>query len=139
MGGNAGEMLESMENPLVQALLVCEQVITDERTHRKSLINVFNHVHTRAFPLVFPELTVFASLTNGNGALNCELRCVKGDGVTPIFSTRGPIEFPDPNALVDLVFSLNDLAFPEAGTYSFLLFSEDDLLAERRFHVAQAR
>ena len=123
-----------MEPPLVQAFLVCEQVITDERSHRKSLINVFDHIHTRAFPLMIPRLTVFASMSNGNGAMDIELRCVKGDQSRPLFVTKGPVEFPDPNAMVDLVIELH-VSFPEPGMYSFVLSCEDDLLAERRFHI----
>lgn len=118
---------------MVQAFLLCEQVIADERTHQKSLINIFHQVHAWAFPLVLPRMAVFASLINGNGIVGFEVRCIKDDS-EPIFSTKGQVEFANPNALVELVIELN-VAFPASGSYAFLLYCGDELLAEKRFHV----
>ena len=127
-----------METPIVQALLVCDQVITDEQTKRKSLINILNHIHGKALPLTFPRLTVFATLTNGNGQMTVELRCAKVDTDVAIFGAKGPLVFPNPNAVVDLVFQLNNLSFKEPGAYAFMLYCNEDLVAERRFAVKLA-
>jgi hypothetical protein len=126
-----------MEPPLVQAFLLCEQVIADERTHRKSLINIFHQLQARTFPFVLSRVAVFASLINGNGLVDFEVRCVKEDDSKIIFTTRGPIHFVNPNAVVELVLELN-VVFPTSGAYSFLLFCGEDLLAERRFYIQPA-
>lgn len=127
-----------METPTVQALLVCEQVLTDEATKRKTLVNLLNEIHGHSFPLTLPRLTVFATLSNGNGEMSCELRCARADNDEPIFGVKGPVRFPNPNATVEFVFELGNFTFPVPALYSFMLYCDDDLLAERRFTVTLA-
>jgi len=129
-----------METPIVQAFFLCDQVITDEVTKKKSVIGITNRVAGRSFPLSLRSLAVFVSLVNGNGEMTCELRCTAPDaGETEriLFGVKGPVHFPNPNAQADLVFALPNLTLPQPGVYCFMLFCEDELLSERRLFAKQ--
>ncbi len=127
-----------METPLVQVFLACEQIITDQRTNRRSFINVLDNVSAPAFPLSLSPLTVYVSLTNGNGRGTSELRCMKEDTEEVILSLNGPVEFASPAARLDLVYELGNFVIKEPGVYALMFYCDSELLMERRFHVTHS-
>ena len=82
-----------------------------------------------------PSLHLFASLTNGHGVAEGAVRVVKSDTDEVLTELGGPLEFPDPMAVVELDFALHDLVFPAEGEYRFQLLCNGELLGERRFVV----
>ncbi len=126
-----------MEIPICTSLVVCEHVITDATTKRKSLINIINELRVQKVPVRFARLAVFTSLTNGSGQVPVELRCIKVGAEEPIFTMKGAFNFPTPNDVVDCVFGLKNFGLHELGTYTFELYCDGELLLERRFNVRQ--
>jgi len=122
--------------PEVLAMIICDTVIEDVESGKKSLIGLFDHVHTSHLPSIVNELNVFLSLTDGHGLRAAELRCVNTATEEELFRTEGEVEFPDPLSVVDLHFRFQGCEFPEEGEYRFQFFCEGDLLRERKFHVS---
>jgi hypothetical protein len=121
--------------PLLLAILVCDEIIRDERSRKETLVGLFNTIHARAFPCVHSHLNVFVSLTNGHGVAPAELRLVARDTGQTLASLHGSVEFPTPLAVVHMNFEINNVTFPKAGRYSFDFFCRDELLASRPFEV----
>ena len=117
------------------AMIICDSVIEDVESGKKSLIGLFDHVQTTDFPSVVNELNVFLSLTDGRGNPSAELRCVDAQTEEVLFRTTGEIEFPDPLTVVDLHFRFQGCEFPEAGEYRFQFLCNNELLRERKFYV----
>ena len=122
-------------NPEVLAMIICDMVIEDVESGKKSLIGIFDHVHTSALPGVVNELNVFVSLTDGHGSPGAELRCINAATEEELFRTEGSIEFPDPLAVVDLHFRFQGCEFPDEGEYRFQFLCDGHLLRERKFYV----
>ena len=122
--------------PEVLAMVICDTVIEDVESGKKSLIGLFDHVHTSHLPSIVNELNVFLSLTDGHGSPAAELRCVNSASGEELFRTEGEVEFPDPLSVVDLHFRFQGCEFPEEGEYRFQFFCGGDLLRERKFHVS---
>lgn len=125
------------EQPMAQALLVCDHIIVEQGTNKKSLIGIFNTIASANFPMTHTRMSVFASLTNGRGSLPAMLRFVRVSDEKEIFSHKGQVEFPDPNQVIELVFNLVNTPFEEPGLYTFELLCDGDLLLEKRFNVAK--
>src|SRR6266436_5278754 len=110
------------EQPMAQALVICDQIIEEDRTQKKSLMGIFNIIWAATFPVQHPKMCVYASLTNGRGRMKMELRCIRvGDERSDdkqILSVSGPIEFPDPNQVVEMVFNLNGVLFERPGLHT---------------------
>ena len=127
------------ERPLALALILCDQIITDAATFKKSLIGTFNSVIAEHLPIVYPRMGVYAALTNGQGSTTATLRCVSMDSSdgedTTLWEVAAPIAFNSPNQIVEICFDLNRITFDSPGLHSLELFCQDDLLMERRFHV----
>jgi len=121
--------------PEVLAMAICDLVIEDSETGKKSLIGLFDHVYTTKLPSVVNELNVFLSLTDGRGTPAAEIRCINSITGEELFRTEGEIEFPDPLTVVDLHFRFQGCEFPDEGEYRFQFFCEGELLRERKFFV----
>jgi len=119
------------------AIVVCDQVIEDKLTNKKSLIGIFNSIAHPSFPCRHPALCVYVSLTEGRGTSQARLRIVYEETAQPVTEVNGPIEFKDVNTVVELVFNFMGLEFPEPGLYSIEFYCDDALVLERRFHALQ--
>ena len=129
----------SQERPLVLALVLCDQIITEHHSLKKSLIGAFNSIGFEALPASYPRMCVYAALTNGQGETVAMLRCVfmdtpDGAGRT-LWEVNAPIAFDNPNQVVEICFELNKIEFDVSGLHSFELSCGGELLLERRFHV----
>ena len=122
--------------PEVLAMIICDVVIEDAESGKKSLIGLFDHVNTTSFPSSINELNVFVSLTDGRGNASAQLRCIDAATEEELFSTDGEIEFPDPLSVVDLHFRFQGCEFPDEGEYRFQFFCAGQLLRERKFFVS---
>lgn len=128
----------SVEKPApdVLALIVCDQIITDRLTGKQSLIGMFSKIHTRGFPVVHPQLSVFVALTEGYGETEFVLRLVDGNEERPpIVEGRGKVKFKDPRTIANLVLQFHGLAFPKPGEYRIQVYAGGTLLREARLDL----
>lgn len=127
------------ETPIGHALLVCDSIITDQHTQKKTLVGLFNQIISHTFPVRHPSMAIFASMSNGMGEVPCELAIGKYDG--PDFhsyvSANGNIRFKDPMQVVEIGFILQNVVFPEPGNYCIRLLANQELVNERRFSVVE--
>ncbi|MEW6250467.1 MAG: hypothetical protein AB1716_07455 [Planctomycetota bacterium] len=121
--------------PTLVSLLLCDQVIDDKLSNKKSAIGIFNTILVAKVPTVIHQMAILASLTEIAGRVDVELRLVRDADDAVLFSGRGAVEAPDPLAVVDLLFAMQGLEIPEPGQYSFELLGGGELLGRRRFQV----
>lgn len=128
----------AMPPPSMVVLLVCDQVIDDRRTNKKSAIGLFNTVVVQRVPVRLSQMAVLVTLTEIRGPTPLELRLVFDRDNRTLLRARGGVNAPNPLAMVDLVFTLRGVVLPELGQYAFELLSGEELLGRRRFHVLRA-
>jgi len=119
------------------AIVVCDQIIEDKLTNKKSLIGIFNNIGGVNFPWHHPQISVFVSLNEGRGTCTARLRIVNEATTEPVADVNGQIQFLDIHTVVELNFNLVGLVFPTPGLYSIEFYCDDALVLERRFHVTQ--
>jgi len=121
------------------AIVICDQIIEDKLTGKKSLIGIFNQIATQSFPCRHPQVCVFVSLTEGRGQCAARLRIVHDESDHVVAEVNGNIQFPDVHMVVELNFSLVGLVFPEPGVYAIEFYCDDALVLERRFQVSHIK
>lgn len=121
--------------PTVVSLLICDQVIDDKLTNKKSAIGLFNMIVVPQVPASINHVAVLASLTEIVKEVQVELRLTRDNDDLVLFSTKGPIKAPNPLAVADLMFSMQGLRVPTAGQYAFEILNNGSVLARRRFQV----
>ena len=125
--------------PIGLAIVICDQIIEDKLTGKKSLIGIFNQIGAQNFPCRHPQVCVFVSLTEGRGQCVARLRIVHDESNHVVAEVNGQIQFPDVHMVVELNFNLVGLTFPDPGVYSIEFYCDDSLVLERRFHVVHIK
>lgn len=119
--------------PVLLAMLVCEQVITDQATNKKSLISIFDQVNVGKFPTLFP-MTVFARIADAKGKyeLKLELAHLQDDKI--VGEGKGSADIEDRVLTYDLMFNL-PIKIPKEGDYEFRLYANDAYLGRAAFRA----
>jgi hypothetical protein len=131
--------MSEQPTPVGLAIVVCDQIIEDKLTNKKSLIGIFNQIGAQSFPYRHPQLCVFVSLTEGRGQCGARLRIIHDESGQVVAEMNGSIQFPDVHAVFELNFNLVGLVFPEPGMYSIEFYGDDALILERRFTVSEIK
>lgn len=115
--------------PTVLALLLCDQVIIDAQTKKKSLIGVFDNINWFGNPAP-ATLAVYAKLKDAQGTYNFNIRVVslKDESVLTNIEIKG-VAIPNPLQSVELAFNMVGLQFREPGKYEFQLYANDVYLS----------
>ena len=123
--------------PAVKAILICDQVIHELGTNKKSLIGIFEEIHLAKFPAHYPRIAVYVNLTDANGeyVLEMRLQSEKGDevgrGKTPM------VKIDNPLATCEFALQVQNLVLPGPGQYEFQIFANGKFLASKAFRVRQ--
>src|SRR5690242_19399403 len=62
--------------PSVIAMLVCDQIIVEQGSGKKSLIGIFENIMTVAFPSVLARVSIYARLMDAVGHYDFQLKLV---------------------------------------------------------------
>ena len=123
--------------PTARCFVVCEEVAPDPvALHMLSLLRVVHAIRPArgaGYPVVQPQLAVFAQLTGGRGegAVRVEVRNADSDAV--VYRTRSAqarFDANDPLAVRGVRIRILNLAFPVAGLYWVQLRYDDEVLAQ---------
>lgn len=123
--------------PMGLAILICDELIEDAKTKKKSLIGLFNVITSGSFPCTHPRIHVFISLTGGNGEYNIELRCLNESTGAMILAIPGKIKFASPNVVAEIDLNLGNVVFPMPGNHAFEFLCDGEMLFHRRFTVKE--
>ncbi len=125
--------------PVALAMLLCDYVIEDKATNKKSLIGLFSNISAKKFPASHYRMNVFVALCDGHGDYKGELRCINADTADEISTMRGPIEFPGPNAVLEFNFEMFGITFPEPGEYIMQFLCDDEIVVQRKLTLTQIK
>lgn len=126
------------EMPIGLALIVCDTVIQDRETGKRSLIGMFDRLHARQFPCVHPAMFVYVSATSGRGEYETQIVCRHGQTDKRAFTISGKIRFPDPLQVVELTCHVQGAKFEEPGEYWVELQIDDVPMMMRRLFIEEA-
>jgi len=123
--------------PKLLAFLICDATFRDPTTKKLTLLGLFNQINATTFPCKHAKLNVFLSLTDGRGTAKGCLKLVHKASEKVVLELSGKVEFKDPLGTTELDFELRNIPFPEAGAYSFDFYCDEELIAQRPFHVIE--
>jgi hypothetical protein len=128
--------------PQCVALILCDAVIEDVRTHNKSLINMFNGVLSPQVPVRHDKMCAYASFTSGRGTVPIVLRiCYDKEYEEDVLHLPSEVVFAgnNPMGVVDMVFEIRGLLFTRFGNYTFEVLCDGVPLLARRFTVTESQ
>ncbi|MCK5450380.1 MAG: hypothetical protein KAI70_01295 [Candidatus Omnitrophica bacterium] len=127
--------------PIVNAMLVCDKVITEAGTNKKSLIGIFGNINAFKFPCVHHFLSVYIKFTDANGRYKFRLELTDLENNTSVGKSEIPKEVNVNNPLEthDLVFNLVGIRFTHPGKYEFRIFANDEVFGQKTFIAHEAK
>ena len=122
--------------PQVKAFLICDHVLHDAGTNKKSLIGIFEQVYSSRFPCRHPKMSVYANLTDAHGTYDLTFRLVRlRDGKVLLEAKGFRITVADPLQVSEFGVNLDGVVFEEPGKYEFALYANDQFLQSKPFRV----
>lgn len=123
-----------IETPSALALILCDTIITDAATGKKTLVGIFNSIKVARFPHVIPQFFVFASLTNATGEVPVAIRLTAASG-EEIFNLNGKLPFKTPLDAPEMVFHIQNLPIRAEGVYDLELIANSVSIASRTLTI----
>ena len=125
------------QKPIANAVLICDKVITEEGTKKKSLIGIFENIGSGKFPCVHYFLSVYVKLTDALGRYKFSLELTSLETGTVLNKAEIPkeIDMPDPLRTHELVFNMGGLKFPSPGKYEFRVLANGEIFGQKTFLV----
>ena len=125
------------QRPVAIGLLVCEQIVIEEKTRNVTLVNGFTHRMVEQFPSEPFPFVVYAILTDGMGDIAVEARITRLDNLEVVYRRFGSFRFTDPLKEIPCVVRIRDCSFPVSGYYDIVLLTNDEMVAQRRLLITE--
>jgi hypothetical protein len=123
------------QRPVAIGLLLCEQVIVEEKTGNVTPVNCFSYRTVSSFPSEFP-FVVFCVLTDGMGDIAIEVVIHHLANMDEVFQTTMTHRFIGPLDNVRCILRIRNCSFPSAGEYNVSLLADGELVAHRKLTIA---
>lgn len=104
---------------------MCDTVIHDAGTQKKTLVGVFDIVRSASAPFAINSVGLYAKLVEGAGPYTVKMRMVNLKDESPIMEVSANAGWNVPDAPLELGINLHGIPIPEFGTYEFQLFAND--------------
>ena len=125
------------EKPQIIGIIVCERILQDLlRPDCVSCINIHNAVTAGSFPLVIPQVCVFAQLSGSHHEFTYQVRIVDRLGQIIANSNAQKVDpLPNINFNHKVVSAFTGLTFHEEGLYNIVLAVDGEDAGSLPFQV----
>ncbi|OGF53237.1 MAG: hypothetical protein A2Z21_09740 [Candidatus Fraserbacteria bacterium RBG_16_55_9] len=130
------EPAETSIPPITQTFILCDQVITDEATKKKTLIGVFDRIWVSKFPAKHTPAALYIRLFDAQGDCDIRVDYVKVDEQTNLGQVTGKMQSGKRHTSVELAIALPPIEIPAPGEYEFRLWI-NELYSHRVRFVAE--
>jgi uncharacterized protein DUF6941 len=125
--------------PTLLAMLLCDQIITEAGTGKKSLIGIFDSIHPSELPVILPAMWIYARLSDAEGkyVFKAEMMHLEEDKVVGTAETN-EVNAVERLGFVDLTLKLPGVPFEKYGKYEFQLYANGIYIGRSTLTVSKA-
>ncbi len=125
----------SAVHPYPLAILLCDNIIIEAETYKKTLVGLFENVFAQGFPS-FHQMGIYLKITDAEGSYRFRVDYVDVSR-DQILDRRdiGPAEITDRLSPGEIVVKIG-VPIPEPGTYEFRFYANDFYLARTAFRAS---
>ena len=126
--------------PSIKAMLICDNIITEMGSRKKSLIGVFEKIGAQKFPCTHFSLGLYVNFTDAFGKYEFKLELFDIEKQEATATAKIPeASISDKLGTGELVFNLKGLKFSHPGKYEFRIYANDRLLGTKSFGVEEVK
>ncbi len=130
-------MAEPSPIPILLAFIVCDTVIQDAATQKRTLVGVFDQVASTTAPFSVNSLGLYAKLVEGSGPYEFRVRLVNLKDESPVMEIKVTTKWSDPDGPLDLGFNFAGIPIAEFGIYEFQLYANEVFLGRALLKAAK--
>ena len=128
----------TVPKPSLTAILVCDMVIEDKTTNKKTLVGAFTDIWSSDFPCVHHSMGIYFCLTDAEGDYEIVLRLANSDSEDLLAEAGLSVKIEDRLSINDFGINLPMAIFPKPGRYEFQLYANKEFLGRKEFRVSKA-
>lgn len=122
--------------PILKAMLLCDQTIVEEGTHKRTLIGLFDRIKGSNFPTTHPSMSIYVQFREIEGVFDFMLELVDlTQGKSLNRAVIKEFRVQDKSRDCELVFNLMSVKFENPGDYEFRIFVNDCIFGQKSFKV----
>ena len=122
--------------PILKAMLLCDQTIVEEGTHKRTLIGLFDRIKTSQFPTAHPSMSIYVQFREVEGTFDFALELVDlSEEKVMNRSVIKNFKVQDRSRDCELVFNLLSVKFDHPGDYEFRIYLNDCVFGQKSFSV----
>ena len=122
--------------PILKAMLLCDQTLVEEGTHKRTLIGIFDRIKAMQFPSMHPSMSIYVQFREIEGTFDFSLELF--DLTEDRSMHRALIQkfsVQDRSRDCELVFNLFSVKFDHPGEYEFRIFVNDNIFGQKSFKI----
>ncbi len=132
-GEGEGKGKETAIPPIPLAFLLCDQVITDAATKKKTVVGIFDRIWVSKFPTEHKPVALYARMYDAVGEHEVKVEYVKVSDETVLAQATGKLHVQDRHKPVEFAISFSAIPIPEPGEYEFRLWVGNRYVQRVRF------
>jgi uncharacterized protein DUF6941 len=113
--------------PTLLAFIVCDTVIQDAATQKRTLVGVFDRLMSPALPVAM-NVGLYAKMVDGDGPYEIKIRMVNLKDESPVFEGTLQAQWQVAEDPLEVALNLQGVPITEFGTYEFQLYANDVFL-----------
>ncbi len=123
--------------PSLLAILICDQVISDAETKKKTVVGIFDTYASARVPFG-ANLAVYARVIDLDGTYKFKFRLANLRTEQPIIDMEtSEVRWTNPRAAFELGVNFRNLPIQEFGTYEFQLYANEVYIGRAVMNVTQ--
>ena len=124
--------------PILKAMLLCDQTLVEEGTHKRTLIGLFDRVKAAQLPSLHPSMSIYVQFREIEGVFDFVLELYDlTQGRALHRATIKNFKVEEKSRDCELVFNILSVRFEHAGEYEFRIFVNDMIFGQKSFQVTQ--
>jgi hypothetical protein len=128
----------SGSTPYPLAILLCDQIIVDEISKKKTLVGIFDLIYAKQFPIIHRPLSAYVRLTDAEGKYDFRMDYVQVKTDKRLGHAEIPaVSIPDRLKAHELVMEFPPIKIPKPGDYEFRLWANNRYLGRAKFTAVE--
>lgn len=126
---------ESMAEPSGLALLLCDQIIIDRDTGKRSLIGLFEMINAKKFPATAADFCIYASIARNSSDEMRYLLELQAPDSELLLAAILEVDEWGPTEIFQFEMRVTGMELPSAGVYLARVSARGSVLLQRRLLV----
>ncbi len=129
--------IETNVPPIPMAFLICDQVITDETTKKKTVVGIFDRIWVGKFPTIHHPIAVYVRFFDAEGTFEVKVQYVRVTDENVLAEAKMTMNVPQRKAVGEFSIAFPPIPIPEPGEYEFRLWLNNRYVQKVGFAALQ--